>query len=331
MDRRKFIGSVGLGLVPVQLSRAQRSTKIPRLGILAFAPTETPELRALRDALDQGLREHGYVDGKNIAIEYLSAGGKFEQIPVLASELARLNVDVIVVGPTQVALAVQRIAPTIPIVAATLGDPVQDGLAVSLARPGGNVTGLTIFGPELVLKRLEILKNVLPTASRIAALWHSDLFAQRSIENLLGEAEAAARFKGVVLQPVEVREPGDLERAFSDIARGRPDALLDIPSNMLFLERRRVVDLAAKHQLPSIHWVREFVVIGGLMSYGPSAADLFRRSAAYVDKILKGAKPGDLPIEQPTKFELVINVKTAKALGLVIPQPLLLRTDEVIQ
>jgi putative ABC transport system substrate-binding protein len=332
MDRRTFVGGVALGSVVAPFSvHAQQAANVARVGLLTGLPLESPESQALLDAFRQGLRERGYVEGQNIVIEYRSAGWKFERIPDLASELVRLKVDVIAVGSTEVARAVRQVTTTVPIVASAMGDPVEDGLVASLARPGGNVTGFTYLGAELVVKRLELLKAMLPTVSRIAALGQRDAFGDHRMKELLSEAELVARTIGVQLQLVEVRSPGELGGIFSAIARERIDALVVLPSSALFLAQKRIIELAATHRLPAIHFARDFVAIGGLMSYGPSFADLFRRSAIYVDKILKGAKPGDLPIEQPTKFELVINLKTAKALGLTIPQSLLLRADEVIQ
>ncbi len=212
-----------------------------------------------------------------------------------------------------------------------MGDPVKDGLAASLARPGGNVTGLTFLGRELVLKRLELLKQMLPTVSRVAALWHLDIFGEHGMKELQSEAAAAARTLGVQLQLVEVRDPAELEGAFSAIARDHPDALVVLSSATLFLQQRRIVEFAATQRLPAMYSVRQYVAIGGLVSYGADLVASYRRSATYVDRILKGAKPGDLAIEQPTNFELVINLKTAKVLGITIPQSLLLRADEVIQ
>jgi putative ABC transport system substrate-binding protein len=212
-----------------------------------------------------------------------------------------------------------------------MGDPVADGLVASLARPGGNITGLTFLGPQLVVKRLELLKEALPRASRVAALWHPGAYAERTTRDMLKEAKAAAGTFGVQLQLVEVQGPDGLDRAFSTMTRDRAQTLLVFPSAMLFTERRRIVDLVVKHQLPTMFNAREYAELGGLMAYGANVADLFRRSATYVDRILKGAKPADLPVEQPTKFELVINLKTAKALGLTIPQSVLLRADQVIE
>jgi ABC-type uncharacterized transport system substrate-binding protein len=212
-----------------------------------------------------------------------------------------------------------------------MGDPVGDGLVASLARPGGNITGLTFLGPELVPKRLALLKQALPTVSWVAALWHPGAYGDRTMHSMMEETEAAAQALGVHLELVAVQEPDELDRAFSTIAAERADALMVFPSPMLFNERRRIVDLAAKHRLPSMAMGREFVELGGLMSYGANITDLSRRSATYVDKILKGAKPADLPVEQPTKFELLVNLKTARELGLSIPREFLLLADEVIE
>ena len=229
------------------------------------------------------------------------------------------------------ALAAKQATKTIPIVFTAVGDAVTDGLVASLGRPGGNVTGLSVLGPELVGKRLELLTQAVPGVSRVAVLWQPGGQGERTAKDMLKSAEVAARGLGVRLQFVEVRGPADIDRAFSDMTRARADALTVFGTPMFFNERRRLVDLAAKSRLPAVYSLRENVDAGGLMAYGPNVADLFRRAATYVDKILKGAKPADLPIEQPTKFELVINLKTAKALGITIPQAVLLRADEVIQ
>ena len=264
-------------------------------------------------------------------IEYRSAEGKLERLPALAAELVALKVDVIVAASTLAALAAKQATRTLPIVFAAAGDPVTSGLVTSLARPGGNVTGLSFFSPELVGKCLEQLKQAVPEVSRVAVLWQPGGPGERTEKDMLKAAEVAARALGVRLQFVEARGPEDFDRAFSDMTRARAGALTVLPSTMFFNERRRLVDLAAKNRLPAVYPWREYVEAGGLMSYGPNVPDLFRRAATYVDKILKGAKPGDLPVEQPTKFELVINLKTAKALGLTIPQSLLQRADQVIE
>jgi ABC-type uncharacterized transport system substrate-binding protein len=277
------------------------------------------------------LQERGYVEGQNIVIEFRAANGEIERFPALAGELVRLKVDVILAPNTPGARAAQKVTTTMPIVVPVMGDPVRDGLVASLARPGGNITGLTFLGPELVPKRLTLLKQALPTVSRVAALWHPRAYGERTMSDMMNEAEAAARSMGVDLRLVAVQGADEFERAFSTIDGERADALIVFPSPMLFVERRRIVELAAKHRLPSMAMGREFVELGGLMSYGASIADLNRRSATYIDKILKGAKPGDLPVEQPTKFELLVNLKTARELGLTIPREFLLLADEVIE
>jgi putative ABC transport system substrate-binding protein len=332
MDRRAFLARTGAVLLAAPFAaEAQQAGKVARIGFLVTGSLESREARAILDAFRQGLRERGYVEGQNIVIEYRSADGKIERLPGLAIELVRLKVDLIIAGNTPMARAAQQATTSIPIVGSVMGDPVGDGLVASLARPGGNITGLTFLGPELVPKRLGLLKEALPRVSRVAALWHPGSFGDRTIRDMLKETEAAARTLGVQLQLVEVRGPDDFDRAFSTMTKERTEALVQVPSTMLFNERRHIVALVTKHRLPSMFHAREFVELGGLISYGASITDLYRRAATYVDKILKGARPADLPVEQPTKFELVINLKTAKALGLTIPQSLLLRADEVIQ
>jgi putative ABC transport system substrate-binding protein len=327
--RRDFITILsGAGVAWPLVARAQQPTKIARIGFLA---TSSPETMITSNAFRQGLRELGYVEGTNILVEYRTADGKIERFPELLSELIRLNVDVIVAPNTPAARAAQLATTTIPIVVQVMGDPVGDGLVSSLPRPGGNITGLTFLGPELVPKRLALLKEALPLASRVAALWHPGAYGDRTMSEMMRETEAAARTLGVQLRLVGVQGPDELERAFSTMTRERAEALIVFPSPMLFGERRHIVDLAAKHRLASMAMGREFVELGGLIAYGASISDLSRRSATYVDKILKGAKPADLPVEQPTKFELVINLKTAKALGITIPPSLLARADDVIE
>jgi ABC-type uncharacterized transport system substrate-binding protein len=264
-------------------------------------------------------------------IEYRSAEGKLERFPALAAELVALKVDVIVAPGTPQALAAKQTTRTLPIVFAVAADPVTDGLVTSLARPGGNVTGLSVLAPELVGKSLEQLKQTVPGVSRVAVLWQPGGVGERTDKDMPKAAEVAALALGVRLQFVEARGPEEFDRAFSDMTSARAGALTVLTSSMLFGERRRLVDLAAKHRLPAVYPWREGVDAGGLMAYGPNLADLYRRAATYVDKILKGAKPADLPIEQPTKFELVINLKTAKALGLTIPPSVLARADQVIE
>ncbi len=330
MDRRVFINTLTGGLLAAPLAaEAQQPTKIARIGYLSLNLVPN---RHLREAFRQGLRDVGYVEGRNVVIEYRDAEGKPERLPALAAELVALKVDVIVTGGgTPPALAAKQATRTIPIVFASAPDPVTDGLVTSLARPGGNVTGSSNLNPNLVGKCLEQLIQAVPGVSRVAILWQPGFMDERTDKDMLKAADVGARALGVRLQVVEARGPADIDRAFSDMTTARAGALTVLPSAMLFTERRRLVDLAAKNRLPAVYAQREFVEAGGLMSYGPNLADLFRRAATYVDKILKGAKPSDLAVQQPTNFELVINLKTAKALGLTIPPSLLQRADQVIE
>jgi ABC-type uncharacterized transport system substrate-binding protein len=324
-----LIAVLALSLLAAPLAaEAQQATKVARIGYLAPNLAASPHLP---EAFRQGLRDLGYVEGRNVVIEYRDAEGKFERLPALTAELIALKVDVIVAGSTPAALAAKQATRTIPIVFAAAADPVTSGLVTSLARPGGNVTGLSILLPDLVGKNLEQLKQAVPGVTRVAVLWQPGGFPERTEKDMLKRAEVAGRALGVRLQFVEARGLADFDRAFSEMIRARADALTVLTSTMFIVERRRLVDLAAKNRLPAVYPWREGVDAGGLMAYGPNIADLFRRGATYVDKILKGAKPGDLPVEQPTTFELVINLKTAKALGLTIPPSLLGRADHVIE
>jgi putative ABC transport system substrate-binding protein len=329
MDRRTLLGTLASGLLAAPLAvEAQQAAKVPRIGYLGFNRAASPHLE---EAFLQGMRDLGYVEGRNAVIEYRDAEGKYERLPALVAELVALKVDVIVAPSTPPALAAKQATTTLPIVFASVSDPVSSGLVTSLPRPGGNVTGLSVLAPELVGKSLEQLTQAVPGVSLVAALWSPVAGFERLLEDLLKAADVAARALGVRLQVVEARGPEDFDRAFSDMTKAHAGALTVLPGAMFINERKRLVELAAKHRLPAVYQVREFVEAGGLMAYGPNIADVFRRAATYVDKILKGAKPGDLPVEQPTKFELVINLKTAKALGLTIPPSLLARADEVIQ
>ena len=328
VHRRDFLIAAGALLAAPLAAEAQQAAKVARIGYLS---TNLAALPNRPEAFRQGLRDLGYVEGRNLVIEYRYAEGKVEQLPALAAELVALKVDVIVASGTLAALAAKQATSTLPIVFSPAGDPVGSGLVTSLARPGGNVTGLSAFAPELVGKRLELLKQAVPGVSRVAVLWQPGAFGERAEMDTLKRAEVAARDLGVPLQFVEARGPADFDRAFSDMTRARAGALTVLASNMFNSEGRRLVGLAAKNRLPALYSARELVDAGGLMSYGANLADLNRRAATYVDKILKGTKPADLPVEQPTKFELVINLKTAKALGLTIPQSVLARADEVIQ
>lgn len=317
---------LALLLVILPLVAEAQQVKVPRIGILwgYSQPIASPFAEAFR----QGLRGLGYVEGQNIALEERWADGGFDRLPSLASELVKLKVDIIVTASTPAVQAAQRATATIPIVMTLVADPVESGVVASLARPGGNVTGLSLMQHDLSRKRLELLKEVIPTVSRVAAFWSSSTPSYRLV---LRETEAAAQALGLQLQVVEVRGPTDFENAFSRIARERVGGLLVLPDAMFRNQQRRIFDLAAKSRLPAMYWSRELVDAGGLMAYGANVVDIHRQAAAVVDKILKGAKPGDLPIEQPTKLELVVNVRTAKTLGLMIPPSLLQRADRVIE
>jgi ABC-type uncharacterized transport system substrate-binding protein len=326
VHRRAFVAGTLTLLAAPLTAHAQAPGKVPRVGYV-FARVSSAD-QPLWDTARQGLRELGYVEGQNITLEIRWAEGRSERLPELVAELVRLKVDVLVVATTPGALAAKDATRTIPIVFVGVADPVESGLVASLARPGGNLTGLSLLNPEISGKRLELLKESLPTISRVAALTNPG--------NLIHvvfwrETHAAAKTLGLQLQPIKVRAPEDFEEAFRAAARGRADALLAFDDALTVGYRARLVALAAKYRLPTMYGFREFPDAGGLLSYGPNLLDLYRRTATYVDRILKGTKPGDLPIEQPTKFELVINLKTAKALGLTIPPSVLARADEVIQ
>ena len=320
--------TVSLALAPLAVE-AQQSGKVWRIGSLNTGPIPVPgRIDPTWLAFLQRLRELGYVEGQNLSIEYRSSGGPVDPLPALATELVRLNVDVIVVPSTQPALAAKQATTKIPIVMGAASDVVETGLVKSLARPGGNVTGLTVSGSELSRKRLELLKEAIPKISRVAVLADP---TNPTHEIFWRATEGAAQTLGIIVQRVDVRAPQEIDSAFVTIGKARPDALVVFPEPMLYAERKRIGELARKSQLPTMYAIRGHVIEGGLISYAPSFPDLYRRLADYVDKILKGAKPADLPIEEPAKFELVVNLKTAKALGLTIPQLLLLRADEVIE
>ena len=330
MNRRQAIlALIALGTVP-RAAEAQQAAKIPRIGYLASNLAGSGPTR-LHEAFLQGLRDLGYIEGRNVVIEYRDAQGKLETLPARAAELVARKVDVIFAPGTQHALAAQQATKTIPIVFADIADPVARGLVTSLARPGGNITGLANLQTDLVGKWLELLKQAVPGLNHVAFLWEPGYLPERAQQDLKERAEAAAKAAGVRLRFVDVRTSEDIDRAFSDMIRSRVDAVIVWGGVMFIYERRRIAELAAKNRLPGTYTMSEFVDAGGLMSYSPNIADNFRRAADYVDKILKGAKPADLPVEQPTKFELVINLKTAKALGLTIPPSVLHRADRVIE
>jgi putative ABC transport system substrate-binding protein len=304
-------------------AHAQSVAKAPRIGILNPAFDPHPPLEAFR----QGLRDLGYVEGHTIVLEYRFADGRFERLPELAAELVRLKVDVILAVGVPAVQAAQHATGTIPIVFPVASDPVGQGLVASLAQPGGNITGVSFQDPEFMGKRLELLRQVVPGVTRVAYLWDAALLNARAWQ----ETETAARALGVQLLPVEVREPYPFDQAFATMAAAHADALITLPSTVFLNRRTQIVDLASKTRLPGIFPDRELVDAGGLMSYGPSLTANYHRAATYVDKILKGAKPADLPVEQPTKFELVINLKAARALGLTIPPVVLFQANEVLQ
>ncbi len=327
MDRRAFLGNVVGGLLTAPLAaQAQPTGRVYRIGMLE---TISMALNAADlDAFRQGLRELGYVEGQNVVIEYRSADGRQERFPDLATELVRLKVDLIVTTGTPAALAAKNAAGTIPVVIAGVGDPVGSDIVGSLARPGGNVTGLSAFNVEIYAKRVELLRELVPRLAGIAGLFN---MSNPVLPLQWNEVERAARAFGIQPQLLDVRKPEDLGRAFDAATRQRADALVVALDALTQANRRLIVDLAAKHRLPAIYGSAEFVHAGGLITYSTNRPHLYYRSATYVDKILKGAKAGDLPMEQPTKFELVVNLKTAKTLGLTVPQSLLQRADQVIE
>jgi len=328
VQRRDFLVAAGALLAAPLVAEAQQAAKVTRIGYLSHNLAASPHLR---EAFLQGLRDLGYVEGRNVVIEYRYAEGKPERLPALAAELVALGVDVIMTVSNTTALAAKQATRTVPIVFTAVADPVAAGIVTSLARPGGNLTGLASLGSELVAKRLELLTQAVPGVSQVAVLWLPGALGERTDKDMRTGADVAARALGVRLQFVEARVPADFDRAFSDMTRARAGALTLLPSNLFLREHRRLVDLAAKNRLPAVYGSREFVDAGGLMSYGANQVYLYRSAATYVDKILKGAKPGDLPVEQSSKFELVINLKTANALGLTVPPSLLQRADEVIR
>ena len=325
MNRRTFLGTVAGGFLSAPLAAgAQPATKVPRVGILGGVPRSSPGFRAF----EERLRELGYVDGRSIAIEFRTGGGNVELLPGLAAELVRLNIDLLVAaGPEAAARAARTVAGTRPIIIVAIDyDPIALGYVASLARPGGNITGVFLQQIELTTKRVELLTEALPKLSRAAILWDA------SATDQFNAARAAARSLGLRVQSLELRNPSyDLAGAFAAAVRDHAGAVLATTTPYLFQNRGSVVQLATKNRLPTMFALREFAETGGLLAYGASLTGMYADAAIYVDKILKGATPGDLPVQQPTKLDLVINLKTAKALGLTIPPSLLLRADQVIE
>ena len=313
------VGALLSGLcIPAE---AQQPGKIPHIGFLSLSV-------ANQEAFRQGLRDLGYIEGKNIAIESRTAANRADRLSVLAGELVDLKVDVIVAAGSQAVHAAQRTTKSIPIVMTSSSDPVGTGFVASLAHPGGNITGLSLVGPDLSTKRLEMLKEVVLGVSRVAVFWNPD---DPAAKISLRETQDAAKAQAMHLQIVEIREASDFESAFRAANKGRARALILLPAPIVATQAKQIADLALKNNLPAISPVSEFPNAGGLMSYGANLADLYGRAATYVDKILKGAKPADLPVEQPTRFELVINLKTAKQIGLTIPPNVLARADKIIK
>jgi len=309
-------------------AEAQQPAKIPRVGILFIGGRDQPHLEAFK----QGLRERGYTEGKNIVLDYRYAEGKVDRLPSLAAELVQLNVDVIVTTSGNSARAATEATKTIPIVLTTGADPVKTGLAESLAKPGGNVTGFSIIEEDLSGKRVEILKETFPKMTRVAYLWNPVAVAYPASGNLsYDQVQKATKAVGVQLLSYKVSSLAEIEKAFADMPKVRPDALLVLQSPLMTLNSKKIVELALKQRLAGMYPTRQFAEEGGLMAYGPLIGDLYRRAAIYIDKILKGAKPAELPVEQPMKFEFIINLKAAKQIGLTIPPNVLVRADRVIR
>jgi len=329
--RRAFLAALGGSLaVPLAAGAQAPLDRVARIGYLTL-DLKGADPRPL-EAFRQGLRDLGYVEGKNLQIEYRDAEGKPERLRPLAAELIALKVDVIVAtSGTAGAQAAKRATTTVSIVFPAVADPVMDGLVTSFARPGGNLTGSSLVAPELVAKSLELLKEAVPGASRVALLLNPDSLSDQGRKERLAGANTAARTLGIRLQIVEARRPEDFDRAFSEMTKARAEALSVLAAPVFDNNRRRVVDLAANRRLPAVYAFRWYVEAGGLISYGPDLIESFRRAGTYVDKILKGANPGDIPVERPTKFELLVNLKTARRLGLTMPPSLLQRADQVIE
>src|SRR5262245_41296964 len=324
--RRQLITLLGGAAAWPLAARAQQVRKRYMVGILSAGGGGVQA--ALNSAFIDGLREWGWFEGKNVVFENRNAEDRLERLPELAADLVRLKVDVIVAAGTLAPLAAKQATTTIPIVMTTAGDPLGSGLVASLARPGGNVTGMSLMVSDLGAKRLELLKEFLPLLSRVAVLWNA---ANPYSALVFKQTQAGGRTLGIEVQSLEVGGPEDFDATFEAARRLHPDALITVEDPLTVSYRKRIADFAVGQQLPSLHGIREFVAAGGLISYGANLADLSRRAVYYVDKIFKGAKPADLPVQQPTKFEMVINLKTSKALGLTIPRSLLDRADELIE
>jgi putative ABC transport system substrate-binding protein len=331
MNRREFITLAGGAGLSAFAARAEPPAKVPRIGWIGFLPSDTPFVRELREAFRQGLAEHGYVEGRDVVIEYRSAEGKLERQVELAAELVGLPVDLIIAGNTAAVRAARQATTTIPIVCFNLGDPVREGFVASLARPGDNVTGFSILAPELVPKQLALLKEAAPATARIAGLLQPGVLLERTAAEMLERAQGAARLLGVEFAVLPVASPADIDGAFEQMEMEQRDALLILPSPLSLVERQRIMERALRQRLPSVGWIREFVQAGGLLSYGANFKDHYRRGAGYVDRLLKGASIAELPVQQPTTFELVIHAGTARALGLALSPTLLALADEILE
>jgi putative ABC transport system substrate-binding protein len=332
MRRREFILALGATVAWPLMGHAQQPERMRRIGILSPGHSELSDPTfQMVNAFLRGLHELGYTEGQHLTIDRQYADGSPARLRELAAELVRRKPEIIVAFSTTAARPVKQATDTISIVGMGMADPVADDLVASLARPGGNVTGTTFVGPELVAKRLQLLREVVPGLSRVAALWHPNAYSERTMAGILNEIEAAARTLGLQLQLVPAVGPDEFVSAFAAMAREHAQAVIVMPSPILFAEYKRIASIATNSRLPAMGAAREFADLGGLMSYGANLPDLARQTASYVDKILKGAKPAELPVEQPTKFELVINLKTAKALGIDVPPTLIARADEVIE
>jgi putative ABC transport system substrate-binding protein len=334
MDRRKFLGILTIGLFAAPLfaaplvAEAQQPDRVRRLGLLLPYVQSDPQAQARVNAFTAALQERGWTDGRNVRLEFRYTEGQADRLPALAADLARQSVDAIVTAGTESTAAARKATKTIPIVMAAVGDPIAAGFIASLARPGANITGASLLATELTAKRLQLLKEILPALTRVAVFWSA---ANASVVQKLKQIQAAAPQFGVQLHPFELRAPDDLDKGFESAVQFGAQAVMTTEDAIQISYRARVVELGKQHKMPVASEFAEFAQAGALISFGPSILEQFRDAASYVDKLFKGAKPGDLPVEQATRFELVINLKTAKALGLTIPQSVLLRADQVIE
>ena len=323
-----IIFALSLTLAPI-VAEAQQPPRVARVGWMSLATPTAPALNF--DVFRQGLRDLGYVEGQNLILEPRYTGGKNDLLPELIADLERVGVDIIVAGPFAALRVAKQTTTRIPIVMTPSADPVVAGIVQSLARPGGNVTGITEMAPQLTPKRLELLKEIVPTLSRVAILWQPGSLSEEAFKQMLQETQVTARSLGVQLQLVEAKEVAYFDAAFSAMVKERAEAVIVLVNPMFNVQRRHIIERAANHRLPAIYEWKEFVGSGGLISHGADVQDIYRRAAGLVNKILKGAKPADLPVEGPMRFDLAVNLKTAKALGLTIPQSILVWADEVIQ